>query len=296
MKSPRTECSGADLRGFVSSAVKSELHAVELDAGAHGGGEHEALDVGTLGGSGLCLDDSIHEGVQVLSELFLAEAYLADGAVADIGLINTILNLTGFNIGNSLGNIHGNGAALGVGHQALRAEDTTDAADNAHHIGGCYADIESKPVFGLDLLYHILITYEISACFECFASLIALCEDENADGLTGAVGQNDCAADLLICVTGVNTEADMGFDGLVKLCLTGGDDDFETLFGIVQLLLIEKLYAFVILLAMLHNQYLASQSTTTTPMLRAVPAIMLIAVSRLAALRSGILSSAISLI
>ncbi len=216
--------------------------------------------------------------------------------MADIGLIDAVFNLTCFNIGDRLGNIHGNGAALGVGHQALRSENAADTANNAHHIRGCDANIESKPVFGLDLLYHILIAYEICAGLEGFASLIALCEYENADGLAGAVGQNDCTANLLICVTGVNAEADMSFNGLIKLRLGGGDDDFDAIFGIVEPLPIDHFCTFDILFAMLHIQYLAYQSTTTTPMLRAVPAIMLIAASMLAALRSGILSSAISLI
>ena len=216
--------------------------------------------------------------------------------MADVGLIDTIFNLTGFNIGDCLGNIHGDGSALGVRHQALRTKNTTDTTDNAHHIGGSYADIESKPVLGLDLLDHILIAYEISACFECFTSLITLCKDENANGLAGTVGENDCAADLLVSVTGVNAQTDMSFNGFVELSLSGGENDFDTLFGIIKLLSVDSLHAFSILLAMLHIRYLAYQSTTTTPMLRAVPAIMLIAASRLAALRSGILSSAISLI
>ena len=44
---------------WVISKVKSELHAVELDAGAHGGGKHQALYVGALGGGRLGLDNGM---------------------------------------------------------------------------------------------------------------------------------------------------------------------------------------------------------------------------------------------
>ena len=193
--------------------MRLELHSVEPDAGAHCGGENEALDICSLCRSGLGINDSVHESVEVFNELILAETYLADGAVADVGLIDTIFNLTGFNIGDCLGNIHGDGSALGVRHQALRTKNTTDTTDNAHHIGGSYADIESKPVLGLDLLDHILIAYEISACFECFTSLITLCKDENANGLAGTVGENHCAAALLLTATEGNAQKDMGHQG-----------------------------------------------------------------------------------
>ena len=56
----------------------------------------------------------------------------------------------------------------------------------------------------------------------------------------------------------------------------------------------EQLRAVLILLTFFHCA-LPPYSSTVIPMLRAVPAIMLIAVSRVAALRSGILVSAICL-
>lgn len=233
---------------WVISKVKSELHAVELDAGAHGGGEYEALNIGTLRRCGLCLNDSVHQSVEVLADLFFAEADLTDGAVADVGLINAVFNFTCFDIGDCLCNIHGDGAALGVGHQALRAENAADSTDNAHHIGSCNADIKTEPVFGLNLFDHIFIADEIRARFLCFASLVALCKNENANNLTGAVGQNDCAANLLVCVTGVNAQTDMRFNGFVELCLCGGKDYGNTLFGIIELLIVERLCAFDILL------------------------------------------------
>ena len=107
--------------------------------------------------------------------------------------------------------------ALGVGHQALGAEDLTETADNAHHVGGSDDDVEIEPVFLLDLLDHVHLADVIGASLAGSVRLVALGEDENARGLTGTVGQDDRAADLLVGVTGVNAQLDVQLDGLVEL-------------------------------------------------------------------------------
>ena len=170
----------------------------------------------------------------------------------DGGLIYAILHLTGFDLVDRLGDVHGDGAALGVGHEALGAQYAGDAANYAHHVRGSYANVEIKPVFGLDLLYQILVAYIISAGFLCFLGLVALGENQNANLLAGTVGQNHGSADLLVSVAGVYAQAGGYFDGLVKLCLGGGEYGLQTFPGIVQLLLIEGLYAILIFLSVLH--------------------------------------------
>ena len=55
----------------------------------------QLLDILALGSGGLGLDDGAHESVEVLSELLGAEGNLADGAVDDVGLVETVLDLTG---------------------------------------------------------------------------------------------------------------------------------------------------------------------------------------------------------
>ena len=172
----------------------------------------------------------------------------------DGGLVYAILNLTGLDIGDGLSHVHGNGAALGVGHEALRTKNASDAANYAHHVGGSYANVEAKPVFGLDLLYEILITYEIGAGFLSFLSLVALGEHENANLLAGTVGQYNSTTNLLVSVTGVYAQTGGNFDGLVKLSLSGSQNGLQTLAGIIQLLLIEGLYAILILLTVLHYE------------------------------------------
>ena len=75
-------------RLFFFQLVKSaQLCLVDLNARAHSGSDYAALNVLTLCCSGLCLDDSAEESVEVLLELFSTEGCLADGAVDDVGLV-----------------------------------------------------------------------------------------------------------------------------------------------------------------------------------------------------------------
>ena len=56
----------------------------------------QLLDILALGSGGLRLDDGAHQCVEVLVELLGAEGHLADGAVDDVGLVQTVFHLTGF--------------------------------------------------------------------------------------------------------------------------------------------------------------------------------------------------------
>ena len=97
------------------------LGSGNLDAGAHGGGHGAGTDILTLGSGGLSLHNRGNQGIHVLGQLLGAEGNLADGAVDDVGLVQTVLNLTGFDLLDSGGHIGGHGAGLGRGHQALGA-------------------------------------------------------------------------------------------------------------------------------------------------------------------------------
>ena len=65
--------------------------------------------------------------------------------------------------------------------------------------------------------------------------------------------QNHGAADLLVSVAGVNTQADGDFDSLVELGLTGLEHQIDGLFGVILLQMVDQLNAVVILLAVFHS-------------------------------------------
>ncbi len=65
----------------------------------------QELHILALCSGGLCLDDSAHEASKFSVELLSAEGSLTDGAVDDVGLVETVLDLTGLGLLNSLGDV-----------------------------------------------------------------------------------------------------------------------------------------------------------------------------------------------
>ena len=135
----------------------------------------------------------------------------------DVGLVETVLDLTGFDLLDGGGDVGGHGAGLGGGHEALRAENLTETTDDTHHIRGSDDDVEIEPVFLLDLFNELHAACEVGASLLGLVELGVLGEHENLAGLAGAVRENDRAADLLVSVTGVNAELDVDFNSLVEL-------------------------------------------------------------------------------
>ena len=167
----------------------------------------------------------------------------------DVGLIQTVLDLTGLGLLNSLGNIGGHGAGLGRGHQALGAQHLTEAANHAHHVRAGDDHIEIKPVFLLNLLNQIHIAHIVGAGLAGGIGLVGLGKHQHADSLAGAMGQHDSAADLLVSVTGVNAQLHVKLNGLVKLGLRGLADEVHTLSGFILSALVDQLGALLIFLA-----------------------------------------------
>ena len=170
----------------------------------------------------------------------------------DVGLVQTILHLTGLDLGHSATGIGGNGTCLGVGHQAARTQDLTQTTDNTHHVGGSDNNVEVHPVFLLDLLHHVLGTDKLGT-----GGLggIAAGKAQHADGLTGTVGQYHCTTDLLVGVTAIYAQADVDLDGFIKFCLTGLGAKVQCLCRLVQLGAVYQLSAVCIFLTMLHSVY-----------------------------------------
>ena len=104
-------------------------------------------------------------------------------------------------------------------------------ADNAHHIRGSDDNVEIKPVFLLDALDEVGVADILGAGLTGGSRAVVLCENEDADGLAGAVGENDGAANLLVGVTGVDAELNMDFDSLVEFCLASFTTDSNASLG-----------------------------------------------------------------
>ncbi len=176
-------------------------------AGAHGGGNHAGTDILTLGSGGLCLDDGAHQGVEVLLQLLGAEGNLADGAVDDVGLVQTVLDLTGLRLGEQrLATSGVTVPALGLGIRP-RGPRTLPRRPTTPIMSGVATTTSKSIQFSFWIFCIMSISADIvSAGSLGSLGLVALGEYQHADGLAGAVGQNDGAADLLVSVTGVNAQ------------------------------------------------------------------------------------------
>ena len=224
---------------------------VNLDARSHGGRYGDGLHVLTLGSGRLRLDDSIHDGLEVDLQLLDAEGFLADRNVDDGGFVESVLNLTSLDLFDGLRYVEGDRSRLRVGHEALGSEDTSETSDGSHHVRSCDDYIEIEPVFFLDLIDEVHVTNIISSVVSGFLRLFALGEDEDTDGLTGSVGENNRSADLLVSVSGINTQSDVEFDGFVKLRLGSLYRQVKCFFRCIEYSAIDELCAFNIILSQL---------------------------------------------
>src|SRR5262249_3342622 len=119
-----------------AGGLRPEPVGVDAHAGAHGGRQRDLLDVLALGGGRLHPLELVEDGPEVGGEVVDAEARLADrhldDAVAPGG--RAVLDLSALEVGDRLGHIGGDRAGLRVGHQAPRAENPPEPADEGHQV------------------------------------------------------------------------------------------------------------------------------------------------------------------
>ena len=79
----------------------------------------------------------------------------------DTGLVSTELDLTSLGVLDSFSDVRGHGANLRVRHQATRAEDLAEAADNAHRVRGGDHNVEVHEA-SLHLVGEVVETDDVS--------------------------------------------------------------------------------------------------------------------------------------
>ena len=196
--------------------------------------------------------------------------------------------LPAFDSSTARADVHGHGPDLGVRHLAGGTEDPAEAADHRHQVGGRDRDVEVVEAI-LDPLREVLGADHVGTRLLGLARLVALREHRDLDVLAEPVGQRDRAAQLLVRVADVQPGAHVHLDGLVELHARELLDQRHRLGGRVLALAIEALLGVLICLSVMsHNPY-----TTSTPIERAVPAMIFAAASISPAFRSFIFFSAI---
>ena len=162
------------------------------------------------------MHDGLDERLQVVDELGLFEGDLADRRVDDARLVDPELDLAGLGLLDGLADVEGDRAGLGVGHEALGAQDAAELADAAHDVGGGDDDVEVDPAAG-DLLDDVVAAEVIGPGLLGLLDLLARGDDADLLRLARAVGQDDGASDHLVRILGIDPQPDVDVDGFVEL-------------------------------------------------------------------------------
>src|SRR4051812_29500180 len=271
-------CADASGRGG-RLRIRSCAGRIDLDAGTHGRGEGDRLDVAALGPRRLRADDLLQQRQVVAQQRAVVEARLADRQVDVGGAVGAVLDLAGLGLLHGLGDVHRDGADARVGHLALRPEDAPEPADDRHEVGRRDGDVEVGEA-ALDALGEIFGADDVRAGVLGLLGLVALGEDGDRHAAAQPVRQRDGPAQLLVGVADVQARADVDLDGLVELRGLGLLDERDRLRGRVLALAVDLAAGLQELLAVARHQ------ATSTPIERAVPAMIFIAWSTSCALRS----------
>ena len=112
-----------------------------------------------LGARGLGLLHRIGQSLNIFNELALLEGGFADPRLDDAGLLDAELHRAALGALDGIGDVHGHGTDLGIGHHAARAQHLTESADQRHHVGGGDAAVEVD-LAAIDLLDSINREYD----------------------------------------------------------------------------------------------------------------------------------------
>ena len=130
--------------------------------------------------------------------------------------IGAVLDLAALEVGNSLADVGGDGAGLGVRHKTTRAELTAELANLGHEIGGGDDEIEIHHS-AFNLRKQIVGANEFGACVASGLRGIAGGKHCDANIGTGAGRKGNGATNHLVGLAGVNAQTHRQFDGFIEL-------------------------------------------------------------------------------
>jgi hypothetical protein len=146
----------------------------------------------------------------------------------------------------------GDGAGLGIGHEAAGAERAAELADQRHEIGRGDGDVEVEKA-ALDAGHEVFGTDHIGACFSRGRRLVALGEHRDPYFFAGARRQADGASHHLVGLARIDAEASHDVDRLVELAVAEALDQRERLGARVLLFSVEVAQRFAVLFSLRHG-------------------------------------------
>src|SRR4051812_7935829 len=213
---------------------------VERNAGAHRGADGGLPDVATLGGGRLQTEDLLQRRAVVLHQLGVVERRLADDEVQVRVLVDAELDLAALDVVDSLGDIGGDGAGLGVRHETTGTEHAAEAADLAHEVRGGDDGVEVQTALR-HLVDELVGADDVGARGTSGLGTVTGREDQDPGGLTGAVREVHGATDHLVGLARVDTQTEGDLDGAVELGRGGLLGETDGLERGVQLLPVDLL-------------------------------------------------------
>ena len=215
----------------------------------------------------------------------------------DTGFVHLEINLTGFHLFHGLGHIHGHGTGLGIRHQATGTEHTAQRTHLGHDGWSTDDHVNGSPSV-LDLLNVLIQTGHIGTGCKSFFALGGVGENENVHCTSGAMRQAHDPTYHLRALLGVNTQPNSDVHRGIEFCCAHLLHDLGRFLQGVLFCSVELGDSSLTLLGQIchvRGYFLNGLSPCTViPILRAVPATMLMALSSVKQFRSGILSRAMA--
>ena len=171
-------------------------------------------------------------------------------------LVYAVFNLTSLSFFDCLLDIGGNSTSLWIWHEAFWTKETCVLTKLWHVLWSRNKNVEIK-LFFIKTLGEFFILCDICASCLCGLCEIEWCEYGYTYVFTGTCWQSDGCADVLICLTWINTEAEMHLEGCVKLYWAGFDSELDSFFEAICFALF---YLFIGLAVVLATAFEAATS------------------------------------
>ena len=173
------------------------------------------------------LEDRINHRAGVLRNLFRGERSLADWHVHIAGLVDLELDPPGFDFPDGLGRVVRHGPGLGVRHESARAQEFSQLADLAHGFRRRDRNVKIRPPF--IALFDQVVVADIlgSGGFGGVGRRAGSGENEDFHRLAAAMRKRHGAADHLVGLLGVHSQAESQFHRLIELGFWELDQCFD---------------------------------------------------------------------
>src|SRR5215216_805873 len=159
---------------------------VNLYRRSHRRGEGNGLEVPALDRSRTGALQLLAQGEEVLDQAVGVEGPLADHAVDDAVTVHAVLDLAPFDLLDGPAHVHSDRTALGVGHQAARAEDLAEPAHDAHLVRRGDRHVEVHEPLVPDAGRQVVGAHNVRTGLFSLPGLLADGEDRDPPRLAGA--------------------------------------------------------------------------------------------------------------